>query len=130
MKLLTALFIMLTACNIAFAQDSTVLHHKLSRKMKQELALTGPQSRQLQNIETSFRRQARGIRRDETLSSAEKDAQLRRLQQTHANQIKALLSATQYVQYQQWMAKSQERWQRAQRLQDRQLPGKTTPGKT
>jgi hypothetical protein len=130
MKLLTTLFIMLTACNIAFAQDSTVLHHKLSRKMKQELALTSPQSRQLQSIETSFRRQAKSIRRNETLSSAEKDAQLRRLQQTHAEQVKALLSATQYVQYQQWMIKSQERWQRAQRLQDRQLPGKTTPGKT
>ncbi|HEY8919859.1 MAG TPA: hypothetical protein VIM87_25640 [Chitinophaga sp.] len=130
MKLLPALFIILSTCSIAFAQDSTVLPHKVSRKMKQELALTGPQSRQLQNIETSFRRQAKSIRRNETLSSAEKDAQLHRLQQTHADQVKALLSATQYVQYQQWMIKSQERWQRAQRLQDRQLPGKTTPGKT
>jgi len=130
MKLLPALFIVLSTCSIAFAQDSTVLHHKLSRKMKQALALTGPQSRQLQNIETGFRRQAKSIRRNETLSSAEKDAQLHRLQQTHADQVKALLSATQYVQYQQWMVKSQERWQRAQRLQDRQLPGKTTPGKT
>jgi len=134
MKLLPVLIMLLIAPVTAFTQDrqdSTVLHHRLNRKIRQELALTAQQSRQLQNIEISYRRQGRSIRRNAALSSAEKDAQLRHLQQTHAERVKALLSATQYVQYRQWTAsKRQEQWLRAQRLQDRQLPGKTTPGKT
>jgi hypothetical protein len=130
MKLLPALLIMLLTSGAAVAQDSIVLHRRLSRRVKQELALTDQQSRQLQDIENSFYRRKKSIRRNTALSSAEKDAQLLHLQQTHANRVKALLSVTQYVQYRQWMAKRQEQWLHAQRLQDRQLPGKTTPGKT
>jgi lipopolysaccharide export LptBFGC system permease protein LptF len=144
MKLLPAILIVLTITTSVFAQgvaaqDNTTqeqdmqlatTREKVGKKIKTELALTDNQSRQLQGINESFHSRAKDLRRNSALSTTQKQEQLSQLQQEHNGKVKALLNTDQYEKYQQWTAKRQERWKALKKMQDRQLPGKTTPGKS
>gem|GEM_PF-1286156 len=97
--------------------------------IKAELALTDKQSQQWQTLNTALESSTREILQHNTLTPAQKQELLTKAQQDHEQHIKALLTANQYQQYVQWNAKRLERLRALKRMEDRQLPGRTTPGK-
>lgn len=104
-------------------------NRKREKIIRAELALTDKQSRQWQCIDVAFLTRTKQILQNKALSAEQQRAQLSDVQRDYDSRVKALLSAEQYVKYRQWNAKRQERRRTLQRMEDRQLPGKTAPGK-
>lgn len=103
---------------------------KREKIIKAELALTDKQSKQWQTQTEAFQTRAREILQNNALDPAQKQELFVRAQQDHETKVKAILTEDQYQKYRQWNAKRQERWRTLKRIEDRQLPGKTSPGKS
>ena len=102
---------------------------KREKIIKEELTLTDKQSQQWQTLNKTFQTQAKAILQNNALTPARKQEQFNKAQQDHEKKIKALLTEDQYQKYCQWNAKRQERWKTLKKIEDRQLPGRTSPGK-
>ncbi|KAA2241606.1 hypothetical protein F0L74_17095 [Chitinophaga agrisoli] len=100
------------------------------KKLKEALSLTAQQYNELHRLTATYRQQIKDIQGNGQLTDTPQLAQLKGLQQTYDAKVKGLLNGPQYEQFLQWTAKRQAQVQRVQQLQDRQLPGRTSPGKT
>jgi len=114
----------------AYAQTQEAPLPAPGKKLKAELSLTDQQYRQLHNYFSDYRQQVKNVDEDRQLPDAQKQAKFKKLEDAYGGKVKHLLSTDQYTQYLQWNAKRQARLQKMQLLQDRQLPGRTSPGKS
>jgi hypothetical protein len=134
MRLITTILALLITAAAAYGQVPDTLfsgnQHKRGKIIEEELALTDKQSRQWHTLNKAFETQAKEILQNNALSPAQKQEHFNKAQQDHENKIKALLTEDQYHKYLQWNAKRRERWRMLKRMEDRQLPGKTAPGKS
>lgn len=103
--------------------------NKRGKIIKEALALTDKQSQQWQTLNRAFEAHTKEILQHNALSPAQKQEQFNKAQQDHEQHIKALLTEDQYKKYLQWNAKRLERLRALKRMEDRQLPGRTSPGK-
>ncbi|HEY0608934.1 MAG TPA: hypothetical protein VGD35_04745, partial [Chitinophaga sp.] len=103
--------------------------NKRGKIIKEELALTDKQSQQWQALNTAFETRTKEILQNNALDPAQKQELFNKAQQDHEQHIKALLTEDQYQKYLQWNAKRRERLRALKRMEDRQLPGRTAPGK-
>jgi Spy/CpxP family protein refolding chaperone len=135
MKLTVTILIFLLMSARTFAQSDKDINfydkgHKSGKIIQGDLALTDKQSKQLQSIREMFYTRAQKILHNNSLSAQQKQDQLSQLQQERESSIQAVLSKEQYLKYKQWDAKRRERWRRLEKAEERQLPGKTAPGKS
>jgi len=107
----------------------SVNQNKQGKIIKEELALTDKQSQQWQTLNTAFEARIKEILQNNALPPAQKQEQFTKAQQDHEQHIKALLTEDQYQKYLQWNARRLERLRALKRMEDRQLPGRTAPGK-
>ncbi len=100
------------------------------KKLKDALSLTTQQYDELRHLTETYRQQVKSIQDNRQLPDTQKQARLGNVQQTYEAKVKRLLNSRQYEQFLEWNAKRQAQVQRMQHWQDRQLPGRTSPGKT
>lgn len=136
MRLTTTIGTLLVMATAAYAQGIpspdtyfSANQNKRGKIIKEELALTDKQSQQWQTLNTAFETRAKEILHNNALSPAQKQALFNKAQQDHEQHIRALLTEDQYKKHLQWNAKRLERLRTLKRMEDRQLPGKTAPGK-
>lgn len=136
MRLITVILILLVTATATRAQGTpgpdTYFpgnQNKRGKIIKEELALTGKQSQQWQTLNKAFEARSQEILQNKALSPAQKQELFNKAQQDHEQHIKALLTEDQYKKYLQWNAKRLERLKALKRMEDRQLPGRTSPGK-
>jgi hypothetical protein len=103
--------------------------NKQGKIIKEELTLTEKQSQQWQTLNTAFEARTKEILQNNALDPAQKQELFTKAQQDHEQHIKALLTEDQYQKYLQWNAKRLERLRALKRMENRQLPGRTAPGK-
>ena len=145
MRLITTILILLLTANTLHAQDAqstrtpagipgpdtrfSANQNKQGKIIKEELALTDKQSQQWQTLNTAFEARIKEILQNNALNPAQKQEHYTKAQQDHEQHIKALLTEDQYQKYLQWNARRLERLRALKRMEDRQLPGRTAPGK-
>jgi len=103
---------------------------KSGRKAIASLGLTTDQEQQLKSIREEYKTQAGTIRNNTSLDDAAKKEQLQTLKKGQQEKIKSTLSAVQFEKYQQARNHRMKRMKTLEKQQDRELPGKTSPGKS
>lgn len=142
-KIILALLVMATA---AYAQDPKTgrppagiagpdtyfsgNEHRRGKIIREELALTDKQSQQWRTLNQAIEAKAKEILQQNALSPARKQDLFDKAQRDHEQKLKALLTEDQYQKYLQWNTKRRERWRMLKKTEERQLPGKTAPGKS